>query len=601
MLSKSKFIRNFCIIAHIDHGKSTLADALLEFTKTVEKRSMQDQLLDNMEIERKRGITVKNHPVCMSYSWNSKNYYLNLIDTPGHVDFSYEVSRAIAVCEGALLVVDANQGIQAQTLANLYLAMEKKIKIIPVLNKIDLQSAQTTFIMKDIVNILGCDPNDIIKISAKNRYGIEKLLEQIIVAIPHPEGDTNKPLQALIFDAIYNRFRGIEIFFRVMEGAIRKNDRLFFCTKNRKYVAEEIGFLQIKHQQQDILTAGMIGYLKGNIKKASDVLIGDTITLQKNPCKNPIAGFNKLQPMVFSSLYPIKSDETKALQTALDRLQLNDSSFVYEIERSTALGVGFKCGFLGILHMEVIKERIHEEFFIEILITAPSILLKYNDKKGNSFFIYGPTEMPSLAKKFIIEEPWVKATIITKLSFLGKVTILCLKEKRGVLLDQIHIGFDRVKLVFNLPLLEIAFDFFSKLKSVSKGYASFDYDFDFYKASRLVVVDFLLNGEKANELSVILHRNYAVAVARKLCKKLTTLLPRSLFRIAVQASIEGKIVARETIRAFSKDVTTKLHGGGDSSRKKKLLEKQKKGKERMRSHGKVGVPQEVILAFLKLS
>ncbi len=593
-----KNIRNFCIIAHIDHGKSTLADRLLEFTKTIEKRDMQAQLLDSMDLERERGITIKSHAIQMHYTFENQDYIFNLIDTPGHVDFAYEVSRSIAACEGALLIVDAAQGIEAQTISNLYLAIEHGLTIIPIINKIDLPSAKTAEVKDQIIDLIDCSNDDIIAASAKEGIGIAEILEAIISKIPEPKGNIDTPLQAMIFDSVFNPFRGIEVYFRVFNGVIKKNDRIQFINTKKIYTAEEIGILQLKKLPQTYLEAGNVGYLISGIKKASEVKVGDTITHVDNSCKTAIKGFEEVKPMVFAGIYPIETSEYENLRTAMEKLQLNDASLVWEPETSVALGFGFRCGFLGMLHMEIIQERLEREFNMQVITTVPSVKFQVIDKLENIQKISAPADMPEPNQISRIEEPFVHAKIITKAAYIGNIIKLCM-EKRALLKNQVYLTTSRVELIFEMPLAEMVFDFFDKLKSVSKGYASLDYELIGYVVSNLVKLDILLNGEKVDALSVIVHRNKAYEWGKKLCEKLKTLLTRQMFEIAIQAAIGTKIIARESVKAMRKNVTAKCYGG-DISRKKKLLEKQKKGKKRMKQIGNVEIPQEAFLAVLKL-
>ncbi len=591
-------IRNFCIIAHIDHGKSTLADRLLEVTKTIEKRDMQAQLLDSMDLERERGITIKSHAIQMHYTFDNQDYILNLIDTPGHVDFAYEVSRSIAACEGALLVVDAAQGIEAQTISNLYLAIEHGLTIIPVLNKIDLPGAKPEEVKDQIIDLIDCADEDIIAASAKEGIGIKQILESIIHKIPPPQGKKNTPLQAMIFDSVFNPFRGIEVYFRIFNGIIKKNDKIQFINTKKIYTAEEIGILQLKKLPQSHLEAGNVGYLISGIKKASEVKVGDTITHVEAPCKTAIKGFEEVKPMVFAGIYPIETSEYENLRTAMEKLQLNDASLVWEPETSVALGFGFRCGFLGMLHMEIIQERLEREFNMQVITTVPSVKFQVIDKLENIQKISAPADMPEPNQISKIEEPFVRAKIITKSAYIGNIIKLCM-EKRAFLKNQVYLTTNRVELIFEMPLAEMVFDFFDKLKSVSKGYASLDYELTGYVVSSLVKLDILLNGEKVDALSVIVHRNKAYEWGKKLCEKLKTLLTRQMFEIAIQAAIGTKVIARESVKAMRKNVTAKCYGG-DISRKKKLLEKQKKGKKRMKQIGNVEIPQEAFLAVLKL-
>jgi GTP-binding protein LepA len=591
-------IRNFCIIAHIDHGKSTLADRLLEYTKTVAQRDMQAQLLDNMDLERERGITIKSHAIQMNYNYKGKEYILNLIDTPGHVDFSYEVSRSIAACEGALLLVDASQGIQAQTISNLYLAMEHDLEIIPVLNKIDLPGAMPEEIKDQMVDLLGCDRNSIIPASGKEGTGIDKILEAIVERINPPKGDKEAPLQALIFDSVFNSFRGVEVIFRIYNGRIRKGDKVKFMATGSEYVADEIGILKLDKVPKGMLEAGNVGYIISGIKSAREVKVGDTITHIEHPAKEAIKGFEDVKPMVFAGVYPVDTSEYESLREAMEKLQLNDASLVWEPETSGALGFGFRCGFLGMLHMEIVQERLEREFDMTVITTVPSVSFHAYDTKGKEYIVNAPSEMLDPTKLDHIEEPFIKAQIITKSEFIGPIMTLCM-EKRGMLKNQVYLTTDRVEMIFEMPLSEMVFDFFDKLKSISRGYASLDYELIGYRASDMVKLDILLNGDKVDALSAIVHRDKAYEWGKKLCEKLKELLPRQQFEIAIQAAIGAKIISRETVRALRKDVLAKCYGG-DISRKRKLLEKQKKGKKRMRQVGNVEIPQEAFMAVLKL-
>ncbi len=591
-------IRNFCIIAHIDHGKSTLADRLLEFTKTVSKREMQAQVLDDMDLEKERGITIKSHAIQMDYIFEGKKYVLNLIDTPGHVDFSYEVSRSIAACEGALLLVDASQGIQAQTISNLYLAMEHNLEIIPVLNKIDLPGAMPEEIKDQMVDLMGCDRDGIISASGKEGTGIDLVLAAVINRIPHPKGDINAPLQALIFDSSYNNFRGIEVIFRCYNGVIRKGDKVKFVATGKEYNADEIGILRIGQEPRDKVEAGDVGYLISGIKTAKEVKVGDTITHVSNPCSNIVKGFEDVKPMVFAGVYPVDTSDFEDLREAMEKLQLNDASLVWELETSAALGFGFRCGFLGMLHMEIVQERLEREFDQTVITTVPSVQFWAFDTKDEKHIVNAPSEMLDPTKLKRIEEPYIKAQIITKSDYIGPIMNLCM-EKRGTLKNQVYLTADRVEMNFEMPLSEMVFDFFDKLKSISRGYASLDYELIGYIESNMVKLDILLNGEKVDALSAIVHRDKAQVWGRKLCEKLKELIPRQQFEIAIQAAIGAKIVSRETLSAMRKDVLAKCYGG-DISRKRKLLEKQKKGKKRMRQVGNVEIPQEAFMAVLKL-
>lgn len=593
-----KNIRNFCIIAHIDHGKSTIADRLLETTKTVSERDAQAQVLDNMDLEREKGITIKSHAIQMDYVSGGQNYVLNLIDTPGHVDFSYEVSRAIASCEGALLIVDATQGIQAQTISNLYLALEHDLEIIPVLNKIDMASAMIDEVKDQIVDLLGCKYSDILAASGKTGEGIPEILEAIVERVPDPKGDENEPLQALIFDSIFNSFRGIIAYFRVMNGTIKKGDKVKFFNAGSEYIADEVGVLKLKMTPKNEVKAGDVGYIISGIKNSFDVKVGDTITHISRPCATSIGGFEDVKPMVFAGIYPVDSDEYEDLRSSLEKLRLNDASLTFEPESSLALGFGFRCGFLGLLHMEIIQERLYREFDMDVITTVPNVSYKVHTNKGEEFDVHNPSGLPEPTLIDYIEEPYISAQIITKSEYLGVVMKLCI-DKRGVLKNQTFLTTDRVEVSFEMPLAEIVFDFYDKLKSVSRGYASFDYHMSGYERSVLAKLDILLNGEGVDALSSLIHRDNAYDFGRKMCEKLKELIPRQQFDIAIQAAIGAKIISRETVKAVRKDVTAKCYGG-DISRKRKLLDKQKKGKKRMRQVGNVEVPQEAFLAVLKM-
>ena len=593
-----KNIRNFCIIAHIDHGKSTLADRLLEETGTLSERELQNQVLDDMDLEREKGITIKSHAIQMQYARDGEVYILNLIDTPGHVDFSYEVSRAIASCEGALLVVDASQGIQAQTISNLYLALEHDLEIIPVINKIDMDSAMVDEVKDQIVELLGCDDSDILCASARTGVGIQEILDAIVDRVPAPKGDENAPLQALIFDSVFNSYRGIIGYFRVMNGTIRKGDRVKFFNTGSEYDADEIGVLKLKFVQQDEIKAGNVGYIMSGIKASKDVKVGDTITHVENPCAEAVAGFEDVKPMVFAGVYPVDASEYEDLRASLEKLQLNDASLTFEPESSLALGFGFRCGFLGLLHMEIVQERLYREFDMDVITTVPNVSFKVTTKKGEVVDVHNPSGLPDLTMVEKIEEPYIRAQIITKTDYLGAVIKLCI-DKRGTLVNQVFLGPERVEINFDMPLSEIVFDFYDKLKSISRGYASFDYHQTGYRESKLSKLDILLNGEPVDALSSLIFTDHAYDFGRKMCEKLKELIPRQQFDIAIQAAIGAKIIARETVRQVRKDVTAKCYGG-DISRKRKLLEKQKKGKKRMRQIGNVQVPQSAFLAVLKM-
>ncbi|WP_378179686.1 translation elongation factor 4 [Aquimarina sp. SS2-1] len=596
-----KNIRNFCIIAHIDHGKSTLADRLLDFTGSVTAREAQNQLLDNMDLERERGITIKSHAIQMEYTYKGEEYILNLIDTPGHVDFSYEVSRSIAACEGALLIVDAAQSIQAQTISNLYLALENDLEIIPVLNKVDLPSANPEEVTDDIVDLLGCDPEEVIPASAKTGIGIEEILTAIIERIPAPEGNPNEPLQALIFDSVYNSFRGVETYFKVVNGEIRKGQQIKFVATGKNYFADEVGTLKLKQAPKQVIKTGDVGYLITGIKDAREVKVGDTITDAKTPTKNAIAGFEDVKPMVFAGIYPVDTEDYEELRASMEKLQLNDASLVFVPESSAALGFGFRCGFLGMLHMEIIQERLEREFNMTVITTVPNVSYHAftNKNPDDIIVVNNPSDLPDPSSMNRVEEPYIKASIITKADFVGSVMSLCI-EKRGEITNQTYLTTERVELTFDMPLAEIVFDFYDRLKTVSKGYASFDYTPIGMRASKLVKVDILLNGNTVDALSALLHKDNAYAIGKKICEKLKELIPRQQFDIPIQAAIGAKFIARETVKALRKDVTAKCYGG-DISRKRKLLEKQKKGKKRMRQVGNVEIPQEAFMAVLKLN
>ncbi|MGS2762658.1 translation elongation factor 4 [Sinomicrobium sp. M5D2P9] len=596
-----KHIRNFCIIAHIDHGKSTLADRLLDYTGSVTEREKQDQLLDNMDLERERGITIKSHAIQMEYVYNGETYILNLIDTPGHVDFSYEVSRSIAACEGALLIVDAAQSIQAQTISNLYLALENDLEIIPVLNKIDLPSASPEEVTDDIVDLLGCSPEEVIPASGKTGLGVDKILEAIIERIPPPKGNTDESLQALIFDSVYNPFRGIEVIFRVVNGEITKGQKIKFMATGKEYYADEIGTLKLSQVPKKVIKTGDVGYLISGIKEAKEVKVGDTITDAKTPTKNMIGGFENVKPMVFAGIYPVDTEDYEELRASMEKLQLNDASLVFTPESSAALGFGFRCGFLGMLHMEIIQERLEREFDMTVITTVPNVsYLAYTKKEPDTATVVNnPSDLPDPSKLDRVEEPYIKATIITKSDFIGPVMSLCI-DKRGQIINQTYLTPERVELSFDIPLAEIVFDFYDRLKTVSKGYASFDYSPIGLRASKLVKVDILLNNQSVDALSALIHADNAYNIGKKMCEKLKELIPRQQFDIPIQAAIGAKIISRETIKALRKDVTAKCYGG-DISRKRKLLEKQKKGKKRMRQVGNVEIPQQAFMAVLKLN
>ncbi len=591
-------IRNFCIIAHIDHGKSTLADRLLQATGTVSDREMQEQLLDDMDLERERGITIKSHAIQMDYLYEGENYVLNLIDTPGHVDFSYEVSRSIAACEGALLIVDAAQGIEAQTISNLYLALEHDLEIIPILNKIDLPSAMPEEVTDQIVELIGCDRADVIRASAKEGIGIAEILEAIVNRVPAPQGNPGEPLQAMIFDSVFNSFRGIEVYFRVFNGEIKKGDQVKFVNTGKTYDADEIGVLKLKQEPRLSIHTGNVGYLISGIKVAKEVKVGDTITHVGRACAEAVKGFENVKPMVFAGIYPVDTSEFEELRNSMEKLQLNDASLVWEPETSAALGFGFRCGFLGMLHMEIVQERLEREFGMTVITTVPSVQFHAITTDGSIQYINAPSEMPEPNTISHIEEPFIRAQIITKAEYIGNIISLCM-DKRGVIKNQVYLTADRVELSFELPLSEIVFDFFDKLKTLSRGYASLDYELIGFQESTMVKLDIMLNGEKVDALSAIVHRDKAYEWGKRLCEKLKELLPRQMFEIAVQASIGTKIIARETVKAMRKNVLAKCYGG-DITRKRKLLEKQKKGKKRMRQVGNVEIPQEAFMAVLKL-
>lgn len=590
--------RNFCIIAHIDHGKSTLADRLLEKTNTLPERERMDQVLDNMDLERERGITIKSHAIQMLYSYKGDEYTFNLIDTPGHVDFSYEVSRSIAACEGALLVVDATQGIQAQTISNLYMAIDHDLEVIPVLNKMDMASAMPDEAKDQIVDLIGCSRDDIIEASAKTGMGIDVILERIVNVVPPPEGDPSAPLQALIFDSVFNPFRGIIAYYKIINGTLRKGEMVKFYNTGREYDADEIGVLRIKQDPRDSLSAGNVGYIISGIKESREVKVGDTITHRDKPCDKAIAGFEDVKPMVFAGIYPVDADDYEDLRTSIEKLQLNDASLTFEPESSAALGFGFRCGFLGLLHMEIVQERLDREFDMDVITTVPNVSYDVYTSSGERIEVHNPSGLPPVTNIDRIEEPFIKAQVITKSDFVGNIMTLCI-DKRGTFKNQVYLTSDRVELTFEMPLAEIVFDFYDKLKSLSRGYASFDYYHSSYQKADLVRLDVLLNGEMVDALSTLIFRGHAYDFGRKMCVKLKELIPRQQFDIAVQAAIGAKIIARETVKAVRKDVTAKCYGG-DITRKRKLLEKQKKGKKRMRQVGNVEVPQQAFLAVLKM-
>jgi GTP-binding protein LepA len=591
-------IRNFCIIAHIDHGKSTLADRLLEYTNTVAQREMQAQVLDNMDLERERGITIKSHAIQMDYLYKGEKYVLNLIDTPGHVDFSYEVSRSIAACEGALLIVDGTQGIQAQTISNLYMAIEHNLEIIPIINKCDLESAMPETVEDEIIELLGCDREDIIRASGKTGMGVPEIMARIIERIPAPKGDPEAPLQALIFDSVFNSYRGVIAYFKIVNGTIKKGDKVKFVATGCEYDADEVGILRMDYEPRSEVRTGDVGYICSGIKTSTEVKVGDTITHQARPCAQAIDGFKEVKPMVFAGIYPIVTEDFENLRSSLEKLQLNDASLTFFPESSLALGFGFRCGFLGLLHMEIVQERLDREFNMEVITTVPNVSYRIFDKKGEMTEIHNPSGMPDPTLIEHIEEPYIRATIITQTDYIGPIMTLCL-GKRGELVKQTYISGNRVEIYFDLPLGEIVIDFYDKLKSISKGYASFDYYIHDYRPSRLVKLDILLNGEPVDALSTLTHIDNAVPFGRRMCEKLKDLIPRQQFDVAVQAAIGAKIIARETIKQVRKDVTAKCYGG-DVSRKRKLLEAQKRGKKRMKQIGRVEVPQTAFLAVLKL-
>ena len=593
-----KKTRNFCIIAHIDHGKSTLADRMLEITNTLTARDMENQVLDSMDLEKEKGITIKSHAIQMDYNYNGEQYTLNLIDTPGHVDFSYEVSRAIASCEGALLVVDATQGIQAQTISNLYLAIEHDLEIIPVLNKIDVDSAMVDVVTDQVVDLLGCKPEEVLLASGKTGQGVKEVLDAIVERIPAPVGDPDAPLQALIFDSVFNSFRGIIAYFKVMNGSIKPGDKVKFVSTGKEYTADEIGVLKMKMHPRKEIPCGSVGYIISGIKSAVEVKVGDTITSVTNPCKDAIAGFEEVKPMVFAGLYPVETDQYEELRASLEKFQLNDASLVFEPESSLALGFGFRCGFLGLLHLEIVQERLFREFNMDVITTVPNVSYKVYTTQGECLDVHNPSGLPAATLIDKIEEPYIRAQVISRSDYYGPIMKLCL-DKRGVLINQHYLTADRLELTYEMPLSEIVFDFYDKLKSISKGYASFDYHVIGFKEAKLVKLDILLNGDPADALSTLIHADHAYDFGRKMCEKLKELIPRQQFDIAIQAAVGAKIIARETVKAVRKDVTAKCYGG-DISRKRKLLEKQKQGKKRMRQIGTVEVPQSAVMAVLKL-
>ena len=593
-----KNIRNFCIIAHIDHGKSTLADRLLQVTHTISEREMMDQVLDDMDLEREKGITIKSHAIQIDYKQNGEEYTLNLIDTPGHVDFSYEVSRALAACEGALLLVDATQGIQAQTISNLYLAIDNDLEIIPVINKIDMDGAMIEEVKDQIVELIGCKPEDILLASGRTGLGVDAILEAIVQRIPAPKGNADAPLQALIFDSVFNSFRGIIVYYRILNGRIKKGDKVQFVSTGQEYEADEVGILKLKMEPREEVSAGDVGYIITGIKNAKEVKVGDTLTTALNPTQEMIKGFQEVKPMVFAGIFPVNTDEFEELRDCMDKLQLNDASLTFELETSQALGFGFRCGFLGLLHMEIIQERLEREFNQTVITTVPNVSFIAYTTSGAKVIVNNPTEFPDPVKTDRIEEPFIRAQIITKPEYIGNIMTLCL-GKRGILINQSYLTQTRVELIFEMPLTEIVFDFYDKLKSQTRGYASFDYHPIGYREADIVKMDILLNGDKVDALSALIHRSRAQDFGRRLCEKLKELLPRQQFQIAIQAAVGAKVIARENISAMRKDVTAKCYGG-DISRKRKLLEKQKEGKKRMRQIGNVEVPQEAFLAVLKL-
>lgn len=592
-------IRNFCIIAHIDHGKSTLADRLLEFTNTISARDAQDQILDDMDLERERGITIKSHAIQMNYTYNGQNYVLNLIDTPGHVDFSYEVSRSIAACEGALLIVDATQGIQAQTISNLYLALENDLEIIPVLNKMDLPSAMPEEVKDQIVELIGCKREEILEASGKTGLGVEKILQTIVEKVPAPKGDPEAPLQALIFDSVFNPFRGIIAYYKIINGEIHANDLVKFINTKKEYEALEIGVLRLDMEPRDVVKTGDVGYIISGIKTAREVRVGDTITHRDRPCEKAIEGFEEVKPMVFAGIYPIDTEDYEPLRASMEKLQLNDASLTYQPESSAALGFGFRCGFLGLLHMEIIQERLDREFNMSVITTTPNVSYYCFTKKGQKIVVNNPADLPDPSSIDYIEEPYIAAQIITNAEFIGPIMKLCI-DKRGILKNQTYLTGNRVEINFEMPLGEIVFDFYDKLKSISKGYASFDYHIIGFRESKLAKLDILLNGDGVDALSALIHQTNAYTFGKRICEKLKELIPRQQFDVAIQAAIGTKVIARETVKAVRKDVTAKCYGG-DISRKRKLLEKQKEGKKRMKQIGSVEIPQKAFLAVLKLN
>ncbi|HEX3008983.1 MAG TPA: translation elongation factor 4 [Bacteroidales bacterium] len=591
-------IRNFCIIAHIDHGKSTLADRLIQATKTLNERDFQDQVLDSMDLERERGITIKSHAIQMAHTHKGKDYVLNLIDTPGHVDFSYEVSRSIAACEGALLIVDATQGIQAQTISNLYQAIDHNLEIIPILNKMDMASAMPEAVKDQIVDLIGCERSSIIEASGRTGMGVDRILEDIIEKIPAPKGDNDAPLQALIFDSVFNQFRGVVAYFKIVNGSIRTDDFVKFFNAGKEYHADEIGVLKLKYEPREYLGCGDVGYIISGIKTAREVKVGDTITHVENPCKEAIAGFLEVKPMVFAGIYPTDADDYEELRYSIEKLQLNDASLTFVPESSAALGFGFRCGFLGLLHMEIIQERLDREFDMDVITTVPNVSYKVFTTKDEMIEVHNPSGLPAITLIDHIEEPYMIAQVISQVDYVGAIMKLCI-DKRGILKNQVYLTTDRVELTFDMPLAEIVFDFYDKLKSISKGYASFDYHVNDFRPAKLVKLDILLNGDSVDALSALIHQDNAYDFGRRICEKLKELIPRQQFDIAIQAAIGAKIIARETVKAVRKDVTAKCYGG-DITRKRKLLEKQKKGKKRMRQIGNVEVPQSAFLAVLKL-